>query len=826
MEPTNQFNNLQTVTNNIISNLNSIRDTKNTAQLAKMMNNIGKQLNQQRLLAQDIVTSQMDTVGQTNKIDSLQTSLKKQSNLMKQLGFNGNQTTIKGLAKTQSGSNQMLAELNNTNTSWYAGFSFASSSMSVNQDYSMQTMSAHAGSSGGFKRNTTYGSTDALTLLMFKEGLAVTKMAGEQAISLGEVFTGIPILAAAGKAIKTAGEVQVKAVEAIETALRVAGEAIDLANTFADKLEEMVTANDEAIRSTIQGLGLVADKTYGTKRKADQVAKEMLLAAKYLTQVVGLPFGPDRIAEFQKAYAKLSKTSLAFHAEDYIVLAEMQKILDMSADQMAEFSKTFINMGGSVDNMSEFFVSIIDTANKSGIQAQSILDGIADVYKSSEIFKFGGSLQDMTDMMTYAKRIKVDLAGMLKLMGKVSNPSDAIDLASQLVALDTVFLGLDPIDLMGAAMTDVERFTEMITNPLRDNVDKYFDLATGQMTQYGRLFSQGFLAIDGIGNVFKSSEELMEFFAKASKEDEVRELIKSSMGVFSIYSTLSPKEQEQLIATLAAQYQSGGKITGLDGKLISQLTENDIKNILLNSDFQSGVDTKTKIEAAALGTVSVKDQIEVNKNLVESMAYAVGPINTVRDALTSVDMQAAFYLAGNAIMDAGLHAWESEFHKQFEVFKDYMGMPTDLAILYQGYFEKSIETGENTFSQAIKSVIENLWKLDPATWFGGSVIFEEKDFKHDVEYSRGGLVSRKASVPSNWISSSPKGFGGSGHNQALQKLLVSFSTNNFGPGIMLNTEGGVTNVVVSGEIRNYINDRDAGLISGDKILAVLEKQIT
>lgn len=166
-------------------------------------------------------------------------------------------------------------------------------------------------------------------------------------------------------------------------------------------------------------------------------------------------------------------------------------------------------------------------------------------------------------------------------------------------------LGLDPIDLMGAAMTDVERFTEMITNPLRDNVDKYFDLATGQMTQYGRLFSQGFLAIDGIGNVFKSSEELMEFFAKASKEDEVRELIKSSMGVFSIYSTLSPKEQEQLIATLAAQYQSGGKITGLDGKLISQLTENDIKNILLNSDFQSGVDTKTKIEAAALGTVSV-----------------------------------------------------------------------------------------------------------------------------------------------------------------------------------------------------------------------------
>jgi hypothetical protein len=66
--------------------------------------------------------------------------------------------------------------------------------------------------------------------------------------------------------------------------------AVDLANTFADKLEEMVTVNDEAIRSTIQGLGLIADKTYGTKRKADQVAKEMLLAAKYLTQVVGLPF--------------------------------------------------------------------------------------------------------------------------------------------------------------------------------------------------------------------------------------------------------------------------------------------------------------------------------------------------------------------------------------------------------------------------------------------------------------------------------------------------------------------------------------------------------
>jgi hypothetical protein len=318
----------------------------------------------------------------------------------------------------------------------------------------------------------------------------------------------------------------------------------------------------------------------------------------------------------------------------------------------------------------------------------------------------------------------------------------------------------------------------------------------------------------------------MEFFAKASKEDEVRELIKSSMGVFSIYSTLSPKEQEQLIATLAAQYQSGGKITGLDGKLISQLTENDIKNILLNSDFQSGVDTKTKIEAAALGTVSVKDQIEVNKNLVESMEYAVEPINTVRDALSSLEMQAVLNMAGNTIMDAGLHAWESEYYKKYEVFKDYMGMPTDLAIVYQGYFDKSLETGKNTFAEAIKSFTENLWRLDPATWFGGSVIFDEKDFKHDMTYSRGGLVNRKASVPAKWISSSPKGFVGTGNNQALQKLLISFSTNKFGPGIVLNTEGIVTNVVVSGEIRNYINDRDAGLISGDKILAVLEKQIT
>jgi len=408
----------------------------------------------------------------------------------------------------------------------------------------------------------------------------------------------------------------------------------------------------------------------------------------------------------------------------------------------------------------------------------------------------------------------------------VSDPTAAVNLAAQLQALDTVFLGLDPIDLMGAAMTDVDRFTEMITGPLRDNVDKYFDLASGQLTQYGKLFSKSFLQIDGINNIFKSEQEFADFLAKASKEGEVRELLMNSAESFASLAQFTPKEQDQLIGILASQYQAGGIVTGLGRKNIGNLTEADMKQ-LLASGFAPGTDSKQQIEKAAQGAVSVKDQAEVNKKLVDSMSYATDAINEVTTVLSSKEMRSVYSLAGNVIMDAGLKTFESDFFRKFKVFREYMGISTEMGLLYQGYVDLSIEKGENFLAQAMKSFQEKLYLVDPTTSIsptGNGVIFNKNLFKKDTQ-SKGGIIGvQKLSIPSKSITSTPKSMG-SPNSELLSKVLMSFITNKFGPGIVSNMGGGTTKIIVSGEINNMINGKDESVISGDKVLKILEKQL-
>ena len=133
----------------------------------------------------------------------------------------------------------------------------------------------------------------------------------------------------------------------------------------------------------------------------------------------------------------------------------------------------------------------------------------------------------------------------------------------------------------------------------------------------------------------------------------------------------------------------------------------------------------------------------------------------------------------------------------------------------------------NELSEGMKSFQRYLYLIDPSTWKGGNgIFFNTKDFTPDDQKSRGGImIKERSSFPSNWMTSTPVMATSSVSSDNLSKLLVSFNTNKFGPGIMGQMGGGDTKVIVSGEIRNYINDKDAGTIAGDKILTILQKQI-
>ena len=793
--------------NKALESLNTIP----TAELNKKHVEINAALEQQNQLLKTRGDYKKDS--DETQIKSVERGLNSQKDLIKTTNFDQKQNianideSLKTIDKSKKLNTNFNSLQNEVMPSWFSGG---------------RTNASGPGSVES--RRTPGDKTTAMEFILAKNAKNVAGVVSEIVSYLGPI----------GKLVSKGIDITVKVAEAM---LEISEEMVHTANRFADKLQDYAGATDEDLKSTIQALGLMGTKFYGTPTKANQISTEILDAGNILVRNVGLAFGTDRIAEFQKAYADISKTSLAFHQTDYVTMGEIQKTLEMSAQESAELSNMFIEMGGSVDQVSDFFVSLLNNSTKAGVAPKAVMKDMKEYFKASELFKMGNSLQDVTNIMTYAKRIKVDMAGMFKLMDKVSTPEEAIDLAAQLQALDTVFLGLDPIDLFGAALTDTDRFMSMIIDPIRENVNKYFDSATGQLNQVGANFSRGFLKIKGVEDIFKSTKELTEFFAKASKEKNISEALMESTQSRAALLGLKPEDQKNIIGVLAAQYQGdkggnvlNGKITGLGGKSLGSLTGSDFQK-LLSTDLKGGT-PKEKIEAAAQGTVSIKDQVDVNERLVKSMSQSLTTIDGVRTYITSGNYKNELMGTGNAIMDLALKAIEDESYKKIMVFSNYLDWSTKEAYLFGDFVTKMANKNFNPVVAAMKP------PLDLAVWFAGSENLTDEEQKKNLEdikkvtglttetkkESYGGIIGSMVQIPKKSLGAFPKSYTPM-NGAMLADLLSMFTTNRTGAGI-IPSMGGANKIVVSGEIRNYINDKDAGTISGDKVMKILEKQLS
>lgn len=800
MNENNKLNELENITNRIIKNINTIIDSAKTSELDTYLKDMNKNLAEQKRLRSE--TGIDKNTSDTKQIQSIKKSLAHQDRILKDFShlqetdLDNINKSLDITYKTGKISNQKTTQVEIQNRM---------TSKQIFDDTKLSRSDADMGS--------------AMWWLAVKSGKEGGKTAAEIMQKSGLLWVswlGTGILAG---------------IEAYETALATITDITELTKKMGDRMQSIASATDESVRSTIQSLGLVTDKVFGTETQVDKVVENLLDSGRYMVQQLGLPFDPVKMSEFQKAYTELSKTTVAFHETDMASLAQMQLIFDLSAQESAKFTGMFINMGGSVNDVARFFSELMETATNAGVNAKDIIKDMEGYFNATNLYRFRGGVQDMSKIMTYAKRIKIDLGGMFKLMDKVSEPEEAVDLAAQLSALDTAFLGLDPIDLLGAAMTDVERFTGMITGPLIENVEKYYDEQKGQLTQFGKNFSTSFLKLEGINNVFKSEVEFTQFLMKQGKEKTVREQIMSTIGGYREWGLLTSEEQDGLIAVLSSQYQKdskGLKVT-TTGQYIGEMSAEDMRSLIKSTD-------KTKsalenIQTAAVGTVSVKDQIQTNKMLVESMMSNIDAINAVNQILMDGELREQLKFIGNTIMDIGLETYTNAMFKQMEVMQ-MLGLDSKEAYMYSDLLQDSGEL----FASGIIALIEMIPKISLG-YIDLDKSFDQTDntttsntFRPSTTKSKGGVIDQKQMLYSNSNNSiskaKPRMTSGSVSAKKLGSLLTSFNTNKFGPGIIGTRGAGVTNVVVTGSLKNYINDEYVGLISGDKILSILEKQIT
>jgi hypothetical protein len=275
------------------------------------------------------------------------------------------------------------------------------------------------------------------------------------------------------------------------------------------------------------------------------------------------------------------------------------------------------------------------------------------------------------------------------------------------------------------------------------------------------------------------------------------------------YIGASEKDKKDMIK-LAASYYESGRIIGID-KQISDITTEDY-NKIKDSKVET-TDAKTLISETAKYSISVKDQNDVNKLLIESMMSFSKVIEDVNKGLTSKELKTSLEAAGGTIVNVGLKAYEDDFYKKANAIKEYVGLSTQDIIFFGD--EIMGDKGKlGTFGQLYVAAGKAIPKLIPG------IDVEDKDIQSDTTKPRGGFVTEN----NNARSSTQKY---SNESKRLSTTLPSFNTNKFGSGVLTQMGGGGnTKVIVSGVIHNKINEKDAGLISGDKVYELLEEHLT
>jgi hypothetical protein len=204
--------------------------------------------------------------------------------------------------------------------------------------------------------------------------------------------------------------------------------------------------------------------------------------------------------------------------------------------------------------------------------------------------------------------------------------------------------------------------------------------------------------------------------------------------------------------------------------------------------------------------------------LVDSMSYNITAINEVNKGLMDAELRERLDFAGNTIMDVGLEVYKNTNFKNREILQ-MLGLDAKEAYLFSDLL---VSSGQ-VFAATVKKLIGSIYLLS-GTWIN---VDKNLDGTTTPKKSHGGIVQgNKISFPSNSVTSTPSFTGGNSvSGDKLQNLLMSFSTNKFGSGIISTSGGKTTNIIVSGEIKNYVNNKYTGVISGEKILTVFEKQL-
>lgn len=414
----------------------------------------------------------------------------------------------------------------------------------------------------------------------------------------------------------------------------------------------------------------VSADVFGQGAKSAEMIRKTI--AQTAADMASLGVSASDVATTMSSIATVMQRNVYLTNEQLNSFIAIQKAANLTGEEMATLVEGFDSIGVGPTQAAEQIESARKRAASLGLNTGQFLKTVGDNVKLINSYNFRNGVEGFTNMVARSQALRINMADVTSLAGKLLDPSEAINLAAEFQMLGGAVGALaDPFQLMNMAQNDLDGLQESIVNAASAAVS--FNSETGQFdisaTEMRRLRSQAqALSMDYedlADTAIKSAqrqEALSQIDFSGQYDDETKEFL-ANIGQmdggevkFSLrerdedgkFRTKSLSLQElgpEKIELLKEQFKEGNK----DSKLLA------IEQLTVLQSIEKTLTSPLRIAAA--GTAA-SDQFN---SISTGMTYAATEAATaIEKTLTTENVQKSFDVVGK-VMKTGANLFADTF---------------------------------------------------------------------------------------------------------------------------------------------------------------------
>ena len=250
------------------------------------------------------------------------------------------------------------------------------------------------------------------------------------------------------------------------------------------QLQTAILEFDKAAKS-------VSADVFGQGAKSAELIRTTI--AETVSEMASLGVTAGEVATTMSSIATAMQRNVYLSNEQLNTFIAIQKAANLTGEEMATLVEGFDSIGVGPTQAAEQIESARKRAASLGLNTGQFLKTVGDNVKLINSYNFRNGVEGFTNMVARSQALRINMADVTSLAGKLLDPSEAINLAAEFQMLGGAVGALaDPFQLMNMAQNDLDGLQESIVNAASAAVS--FNSETGQFaisaTEMRRLRSQ------------------------------------------------------------------------------------------------------------------------------------------------------------------------------------------------------------------------------------------------------------------------------------------------------------------------------------------------